>query len=168
MRAIRVSFRGDGGCAFTRLPETMLTKYDPNRAPDPKRWRAQNEMDLLEIVQRYHRRERIWLPSEHAHAALHVMVENQVALGDATPVAAAVQRLMDEGFSRHDAIHAVGAVLNKHMYRAQSTGVPVSREAYYDDIRAVTKESWLAEYGPGPDDQPAADSTARGSDADEV
>lgn len=133
----------------------MLTKYDPNRAPDPERWRAQNETELMDIVQRYHRRERIWLPSEHAHAALHVMVENQIALGEQTPVADAVGRLMGEGMSRHDAIHAVGAVLNKHVYHAHATGVPVSREAYYDDIRAVTTESWFAEFGPGPDDPPA-------------
>lgn len=130
----------------------MLTKYDPERAPDPERWRAQNEMDLMDIVKRYHRRERIWLPSEEAHAALHVMVENQIALGDATPVDAAIHRLMGEEMSRHDAIHAVGAVLNKHVYAAHSTGIPVSREAYYDDIRALTKESWFAEFGPGPDD----------------
>jgi hypothetical protein len=130
----------------------LLTKYDPDRAPDPERWRAQNEMDLMDIVQRYHRREGIRLPDERVHAALHVMVENQIALGAQTPVADAVERLMGEGMSRHDAIHAVGAVLDKHVYRAHSTGVPVSREAYYADIRAVTKEGWLAEYGPGPDD----------------
>jgi hypothetical protein len=137
--------------------DVLLTKYDPDRAPDPERWRAQNEMELIDIVQRYHRREGIWLASERAHAALHVMVENQIALGEATPVGAAVDRLMSEGMSRHDAIHAVGAVLNKHVYQAHSTGVPVSREAYYDDIRAVTRESWLAEYGPGPDVGPAGD-----------
>lgn len=135
----------------------LLTKYDPDRAPDPERWRAQNEMELIDIVQRYHRRGRIWLADERAHAALHVMVENQVALGDATPVAAALDRLMSEGMSRHDAIHAVGAVLDKHVYRAHSTGVPVSREPYYADIRAVTKEGWLAEFGPGPEIERARD-----------
>lgn len=137
----------------------MLTKYDPDRAPDPERWRVQNEMDLIDIVERYHRREGVLLLNPRQHAALHVMVENQVALGDRTPVDDAVQRLMGEGMSRHDAIHAIGAVLDKHVHRAHATGVPVSREAYYDDVRAVTKEGWLAEYGPGADDPPAAEST---------
>ena len=127
----------------------MLTKYDPDRAPDAERWRAQNEMELMDIVQRYHRRAGIRLPDERVHAALHVMVENQVALGAQTPVGEAVNRLMGEGMSRHDAIHAVGAILDKHVFRAHSTGVPVSRDAYYADIRAVNKEDWLAEYGPG-------------------
>ncbi|HEX6368102.1 MAG TPA: hypothetical protein VF006_04155 [Longimicrobium sp.] len=127
----------------------MLTKYDPDRAPDPERWLAQREMHLVDIVQRYHRREQIPLPDERVHAAIHVMVENQVALGGRTPVHDAVGRLMGEGMSRHDAIHAVGAVLGKHMHRATETGVPVSREAYYADVRAITREGWLAEYGPG-------------------
>lgn len=129
----------------------MLTKYDPERAPDAERWRAQNEMELIDIVQRYHKREQIPLVDPRAHAALHVMVENQVALGDRTPVADAVQRLMAEDMTRHDAIHAVGAVLDKHVFHAHSSGVPVSREAYYDDIRAITKERWLAEFGPRTD-----------------
>jgi hypothetical protein len=101
----------------------------------------------MEIVQRYHRREQIPLPDERVHASYHVMVENQVALGGKTPVSETVDRLMGEGMSRHDAIHAVGAVLAKHMHRAMETSVPVSREAYYADIRALTKEGWLAEYG---------------------
>jgi hypothetical protein len=145
----------------------LLTKYDPDHAPDPERWLAQDEMQLMEIVQRYHRREQIPLPNERVHASYHVMVENQVALGEKTPVRDALDRLMGEGMSRHDAIHAVGAVLAKHMHRATETNVPVSREAYYADIRALTREGWLAEYGLGSHASAAGDGRG-GSDADEV
>ena len=145
----------------------MLTKYDPDRAPDPERWLAQNEMELIDIVMRYHRREQIPLPNERVHASYHVMVENQVALGDRTPVRDAVGRLMGEGMSRHDALHAVGAVLAKHMHRATETSVHVSRDAYYADIRALTREGWLAEYGLGTH-PPAGDEREGGSNADEV
>lgn len=130
----------------------MLTKYDPDRAPDPQRWRAQNEEDLIDIVQRYHRREKIALPNERSHAAIHVMIENQVALGEETPVPGAIDRLMGEGLSRHDAIHAVGAILITHMTRAVQENRPVSREAYYDAVRVLTKESWWAEFGPDGED----------------
>ncbi|HYW11635.1 MAG TPA: DUF1841 family protein [Longimicrobium sp.] len=146
----------------------MLTRYDPEHAPDPERWRAQNEMELVDIAMRYHKRERIPLVDPRAHAALHVMVENQVALGEATPVGDAVRRLMGEGMSRHDAIHAVGAVLDKHVFHAHTSGVPVSREAYYDDIRAVSVESWMAEFGPGRVDEAPADGGRGERDADEV
>ena len=125
----------------------MLTKYDPDHPPDPARWLAQDEMQLIDIVERYHKREQVPLLNPRQHAALHVMVENQVSLGDKTPVAAAVARLMGEGMSRHDALHAIGAVLDKHVHRAHATQVPVSREAYYDDIRGLTKDGWFAEFG---------------------
>jgi hypothetical protein len=132
----------------------LLNEYDPDRAPDAEAWRAGNEMQLVELVQAYHRASQIPLPNERVHAALHVMVENQVALGDKTPVAAAVARLMGEGMSRHDALHAVGAVLDKHVNRAHATQVPVSRDAYYDDIRGLTKDGWFAEFGLNPPEQP--------------
>jgi uncharacterized protein YoaH (UPF0181 family) len=124
----------------------LVTKYDPDREPDAEKWRAANEMDLVEIVERYHERERIRMPNPRAHASLHVMVENQVALGDRTPVAEAIQRLMGEGLSRHDALHAVGSVLITHMNNARATNTPVRRDAYFDDVRALTKESWWRDY----------------------
>jgi uncharacterized protein YoaH (UPF0181 family) len=130
----------------------LLTEYDADRAPDAEAWRAGNEMQLVELVQAYHRARRILLPNERVHAALHVMMENQVAFGAQTPVADAVARLMGEGMSRHDAIHAVGAILSRHMHQATTTNVPISREAYFADVRAVTVATWLAEYGPGRDD----------------
>jgi hypothetical protein len=49
--------------------------------------------------------------SIRAHAANHVIVENQLAMGDATVVPATLARLMQEGLDRHDAIHAIGSVL---------------------------------------------------------
>jgi Domain of unknown function (DUF1841) len=126
----------------------MLTKYDPERAPDPARWLAEDEYRRIDIIERYHRRQRIEVPRLHAHAAIHVAVENQVAMGDELPVAEAVQRLMAQGLSRHDAIHAVGAVLVNHLNRILAAGEP-DNEAYNRDVRALTKETWYAEYGPG-------------------
>jgi hypothetical protein len=49
--------------------------------------------------------------SARAHAATHVVVENQAAMGDATAVPATLARLMREGLERHDAVHAIGSVL---------------------------------------------------------
>jgi hypothetical protein len=46
-------------------------------------------------------------------ATVHVIVENQVALGDAFPAKAVLIRLMNEGLDRHEAIHAIGSVLSK-------------------------------------------------------
>lgn len=124
----------------------MPTTYDPDHAPDAERWLAARELDLIDLVQQYHDDARIRMPNALAHASIHVMVENQAALADRTPVAEAITRLMEQGLGRHDAIHAVGSVLLTHMNRATSTNTPVSREAYFADVRALTTESWYRDY----------------------
>jgi uncharacterized protein YoaH (UPF0181 family) len=126
----------------------MLTKYDPERAPDPGRWLAQDEHQLISIIERYHRRERIENERPRVHATVHMVVENQVAMGDELPVAEAVQRLMGEGLSRHDAIHAVGTVLMGYLSEALRSKSGPDNEAYNSEVRALTKERWYAEYGP--------------------
>jgi uncharacterized protein YoaH (UPF0181 family) len=130
----------------------MLTKYDPDRAPDPARWLAEDEGQLLSIIERYHRRERIENERPRVHAMVHMVVEKQVAMGDELPVADAIQRLMGEGLSRHEAIHAVGSVLMGYLHDALRSEEGPDNEAYNREVRALTKESWYAEYGPEGED----------------
>jgi hypothetical protein len=61
------------------------SRYDPHQHIDPDDWQALDESERIELVRRYHRRERIRLPNETAHAAAHVIIENQIARGDAFP-----------------------------------------------------------------------------------
>jgi hypothetical protein len=124
----------------------LVNEYNPDRAPDPEAWKGSDEMDLMELVIQYHDNARIRMPNARAHAALHVMVENQVALAEQTPVADAVIRLTGEGLGRHDALHAVGSVLLTHMNNAAATNTPISRDAYFEDVRALTAESWYRDY----------------------
>ena len=128
----------------------MLTKYDPERAPDPARWLAEDEQQRISIIERYHRRQRIQVERPTAHALFHLIVENQVAMGDELPVAEAVQRLVGEGLSRHEAIHAVGAVLSGFMTESLRDKEDFDGEGYDREVRALTRERWYAEYGPGP------------------
>ena len=51
----------------------------------------------------YHRRTRVQLENPEPHAIAHVVVENQVALGEATLVPETLDRLMGEGLDRHEA-----------------------------------------------------------------
>jgi len=123
----------------------MLTRYDPERAPDPKRWLATLEADRIELARRYHRKAGIRLPNEHVHAAFHGAVETQVAMGDETPAAATLERLMGEGLTRHDAIHAIGFVLAEHMYRVSKDEEDPDadpNERYYQDLRELTADAW--------------------------
>src|SRR3982750_3642786 len=123
----------------------MLTRYDPERAPDPERWLATSEAERIELVRRYHRKARIRVPNEQVHAAIQQAVETQVAMGDETPAAAVLQHLLGEGLTRHDALHAIGCVLTEHMFELlQHEGDPVAdpNEVYFKELRQLTAASW--------------------------
>jgi hypothetical protein len=126
----------------------MLTKYDPERAPDPARWLAGREDQLIDIIERYHRRAGIEESRPEVHASIHLIVEKQIAMGDELPVGEAVRRLMGEGLTRHDAIHAVGSVLMGYLNQTLRDEKEPDNEAYFADVRALTREKWYADFGP--------------------
>ena len=78
---------------------------------DSEAWQAFDESERIESVRQYHRQNRIRLADESLHATTHVIVENQVALGDTFAAPAVLLRLMAEGLDRHEAIYAIGSVL---------------------------------------------------------
>ena len=85
-----------------------VRRYDPLEAPEPEEWLALDEAERIRLAERYHRRAHIRVPNIKAHATIHVVVENQIALGDEIPVRATLDRLMGEGLDRHEAILRAG------------------------------------------------------------
>lgn len=78
---------------------------------------------------------------ENMHVTLHVIVENQILLGETTPVLAAMKRLAAEGLDRHEAIHAVAGVLAWHM-REMLDGNRRGNEVCFAEIERLTAETW--------------------------
>lgn len=121
-----------------------MRDYNPLKSPDPEKWLALNEPERLFLVEAYHKRKHIRLPNVTAHAAFHVMVENQIAMGDELPVKRKLEQLMSEGLDRHDAIHAIAWILANNMYRGvqykQGSDLPKS---YYAALEDLTAENWL-------------------------
>jgi hypothetical protein len=75
---------------------------------------------------------------------VHVIVENQIALGAETPVKATLDRLMSEGLDRHDAIHAIGSVLLNRVYELLSNGGNVrGNEEYFEELKQLSAADWL-------------------------
>src|SRR5271167_3671474 len=91
-------------------------RYEPNERPDSKTWLELDETERIDAVMGYHHRIGIKLENPELHAIAHVVVENQVALGEATSVPATLDRLMDEGLDRHEAIHAIASILMSIVY----------------------------------------------------
>ena len=122
-----------------------MQTYDPEEEPSAADWLAVNEAERIAGVESYHRRRRIRVPQLTLHATIHVVVENQIALGEAV-VIDAVARLRAEGLTRHDAVHAVGMVLAENIYellKAPPVQSSDPNSAYFDRLRGLTAAEWL-------------------------
>lgn len=122
-----------------------MDAYDPDVAPDAQEWLELDEFERIDMVARAHRRARVKLPNPQLHAVIHVIVENQIA--ERVPVPTdTLHRLVAEGLTRHDALHAMGSVLAVHMQtmltRAPTSGDPNS--AYYAALHGLTAQGWIA------------------------
>ena len=102
------------------------------------------------FVEGYHRDARIALPrtARRFHATIHTIVENQRALND-EPVVGALGRLMKEGLSRHDAIHAIGSLVAEHVndLLKLKDAPETSRARYYAAIERLTVAEWHKNFG---------------------
>jgi hypothetical protein len=121
-------------------------RYDPNTPPAGDKWSDLNESEQIDRVIDYHPRARIKLPNVRVHAAMHVIVENQILLGDETPVASTLARLMAEGLDRHDALHAIASVLSGVMYDAINTSAGGDINAsYFRELSELTADKWRSQ-----------------------
>jgi len=118
--------------------------YDPDKLVDAAEWLALDEGEQQLVVERYHKRARIRLPSRRVHAIIHAAIETQVAQGHAA-ASRALERMLAEGLDRHDAVHAVGSVMAKHMFDIMKHGQSFDEKAYATDLDALSAERWRAE-----------------------
>ena len=124
----------------------MMDSYDPLTPPSIADWTELDESERLDLVLAYHRRRGDDLPNPDAHAVVHVIVENQAALADETPVASVMGRLIQEGLDRHEAVHAIGYVLMGTLHgAAQSDNQADPTSAYYRELMRLTAEKWLSQ-----------------------
>jgi hypothetical protein len=123
-----------------------MKAYDPLKPPKPDEWLSTDEQERLDLMESFHRRARIRLPNAKLHAVVHVIVENQFALGDELPVKRTLQRLMSEGLDRHDALHAVGSVLIGHLSdllaAPEAKIVTDPNPRYYAELGRLTAKGW--------------------------
>jgi sirohydrochlorin ferrochelatase len=125
-----------------------MKTYDPETVPDPAEWLGLDESERVILVASFHRRARIQLPNAQIHAAIHSVVENQLA-EELQTVGETLDRLRAEGLSRHDAIHAVGSVLVAHLNRLarDKVGPTDAVESYFRGLRSLTAKGWLSREG---------------------
>jgi catechol 2,3-dioxygenase-like lactoylglutathione lyase family enzyme len=121
-----------------------MRRYDPERAPNAAEWLALDEQERIALMEKYHRVARLKLPNVMMHAAIHAIVENQIA-GGHEPVVRAMARLASAGPPRHDALHAIGSVLAEHIFdllhdAPAGGGNPMVN--YDAAVECLTAEGW--------------------------
>ena len=119
-------------------------QYAANDQPHSATWLELDESERVDAVMDYHRRAKVVPENLKLHAMTHVVVENQVALGEATPVPATLNRLMLEGLDRHEAIHAIGSILMSIVFDvSQEPDVGGDINARYSrELATLTAASW--------------------------
>ncbi len=124
-------------------PELGL-RYDASQAPDAGAWLAADEAERSTAVEQHHGRltGHPETPRPAVHAAMHVIVENQLAADDPAQVAATLARLLAGGVSRHDAIHAIGSVMFLEMNRMVGTKTKASEKALARALGKLRAEDW--------------------------
>lgn len=121
-------------------------RYDAEIAPNPTLWLSLDERERMRLVSDAHLNVQFNPGAETLHSTLHVIVENQLALGAPAVVAQALDRLTKAGLARHDALHAIASVLAEYAYAAlhpeAAGGTSDSLSVAYEDAVAnLTAES---------------------------
>ena len=100
---------------------------------------------LLPADERYHCQAKIKLPGMTAHCAIHAIVENQLAM-KLDFVEAASDRLMKQGLTRHDAVHAIGSQVAERFVDASRDPAGddghVTNARYKASIERLSAASW--------------------------
>lgn len=123
-----------------------MDSYDPDASRDAADWLQTDEGERIELVSSFHRGQKIHLPNAQLHAVIHVIVENQLALGEEV-VAETLARLQKEGLDRHDALHAIGSVLAEDLYELMQDGAEATTDAYrryLERLKKLTAKNWRA------------------------
>ncbi len=120
-----------------------MQTYDPEKAPDAEAWLALDEATRTRLVEAAHQP----LPAGHPpmpqprlHASIHVVVENQLALGNPPTVRAAMDRLTRAGLGRHQAVHEVGTVVSSVIFDVVKARRPFNPAAYDAALDALGKK----------------------------
>lgn len=73
------------------------------------------------------------------HVAIHQIVENQVA--DRTPpqTAETLEALVQAGYTRHEAIHAIGTLIAKEMFEIMQDNRPFDEAGYTEALRELAQ-----------------------------
>ena len=120
--------------------------YDAATPPEALAWLETGEEARIQLVVDYHTSIGDVGDNARTHCLLHVIIENQIAMGGAMePVRERMRQLMAQGLDRHNALHALCSVLIRHMNWIGMSNIKGDQDArYFREIRRMTAQKWRA------------------------
>ncbi len=120
--------------------------YDAATPPEALAWLEMGEEARIQLVVDYHTSIGDVGDNARTHCLLHVIIENQIAMGGAMePVRERMRQLMAQGLDRHNALHALCYVLIRHMNWIAMSNIKGDQDArYFREIRRMTAQKWRA------------------------
>jgi hypothetical protein len=73
------------------------------------------------------------------HVTIHATVENQIANGDPPQTAETLEALIQAGYDRHEAIHAIGSLVAEQIFEIMARDQPFDPESYVEALRELAR-----------------------------
>jgi mRNA degradation ribonuclease J1/J2 len=122
-----------------------MDKYDPANPIGSDEWLALNEAKQIELVRDFHAELDLEMPDDalSIHSSIHVIVENQLAMRvELKPET--IAKLTRQGLNRHEAIHAIGAILSEDIFDLLKGNIEeFSPTKYRRKLEKITAKRWL-------------------------
>ena len=121
-----------------------MNTYDPNSGHSPEEWLLLDESERIGLIVLFHENSDEPVPenSWYLHASIHCVIENQIAL-ELENVAETVDKLVRQGLSRHEAIHAIGAVFGEDIFAMMKSKMPFNPKQHRRRLSKLTAKRWL-------------------------
>lgn len=121
-----------------------MVSYNPSVQPNIEEWLKATDDERTTVVKEFHEENDEAMDEEALtlHSAVHVIVENQLAMG-VELLPETVTKLIRQGLSRHEAIHAIGAIIAEDIFaivRGQKS--EFSPKQYRRKLEKLTAKRW--------------------------
>jgi len=120
-----------------------MKTYNPSLPPKADDWLALNEPHRIELINDFveNYEQEIEKEARHIHAAIHMIVENQLAL-NVELTTDTYNRLKRQGLDRHQIIHAIGAVISEDIFEVMNGNKENPFEGQKFRLKKLTAKRW--------------------------
>jgi len=121
-----------------------MDTYNPQIEPNKEKWLKASEYDRIDSVREFHENsdEDFEDDALSIHTSVHVIVENQLAMG-VELIPETIAKLIRQGLDRHEAIHAIGAIISEDIFNiVRGEQSEFSPKRYRKKLEKITAKRW--------------------------